>query len=245
MGRFPWYPVREREPIIFDERTDWGTIPLTIPIDRVNVDNPYRIRRHISYIGVFRYTGAEEAVWLQYGDDENTRQEIAEGIFWSWPFYRSDIRIVVTTAQPGETLKIVIGGAGAFAFLPSVTGAIKLRNIAGVTIDPALESKQDTIISLLQTEGSWDHGQITVSTAGTAVQGPNVTIGPGKELCVTYHPGNAGDIYIGNSSTSATSTDGIILNAVGQSIWLKISNVNLIWVNASVSGDKVMWFVET
>ena len=90
-------------------------------------------------------------------------------------------------------------------------------------------------------------GFITVTTAGTPVQGPNLAVAPGKAVVIAYHPNNTGLIGIGNSSDNANLTTGtpFILSGAGQAISLMVDNLNRIWVDASVSGEKVMYIVET
>jgi hypothetical protein len=90
-------------------------------------------------------------------------------------------------------------------------------------------------------------GFITVTTAGTPVQGPDIAVAPGKAVVIAYHPSNTGLIGIGNSSDNAKLATGtpFILSGAGQAISLMVDNVNRIWVDASVSGEKVMYIVET
>lgn len=114
-----------------------------------------------------------------------------------------------------------------------------------------LEADVEDVATKLGNATGWQHGYITVSTAGTPVQGPNVAVAPGKAVVLVYHPANTGEIAIGNSSTTAVHpTNGgtgepIILTAAGQSVRLFITNLNLIWVDATVGGDKVMYITET
>lgn len=114
-----------------------------------------------------------------------------------------------------------------------------------------LETDIEDIAAKLGNRNSWQHGYITVSSAGNPVQGPDVAVAPGKAVVIIYHPDNTGKIGIGNSSENALlpgnggSGEPIILDAKGQSLVLYISNLNLIWVDAAVSGEKVMWICET
>jgi len=90
-------------------------------------------------------------------------------------------------------------------------------------------------------------GFITVTTAGTPVQGPNIAVAPGKAVVIAYHPDNTGKIGIGNSSANANLSTGtpFILSGAGQAVSLMVDNLNRIWVDASVNGEKVMYIVET
>jgi hypothetical protein len=66
-------------------------------------------------------------------------------------------------------------------------------------------------------------------------------------VVIAYHPSNTGLIGIGNSSDNANLATGtpFILSGAGQAISLMVDNLNRIWVDASVSGEKVMYIVET
>ena len=114
-----------------------------------------------------------------------------------------------------------------------------------------LEADVEDIATKLGNATGWQHGYITVNTPGTPVQGPNVPIAPGKAVALIYYPKNTGEIAIGASSSGAVHPDNggtgepILLTAIGQSMRLQVSNLNLIWVDATVAGEKVMWFVET
>lgn len=80
--------------------------------------------------------------------------------------------------------------------------------------------------------------QITVGTAGTAIQGPDMPLTNG---CYVYsHPSNTGLTYAGNTSGGVLSTNGAVLDAYGDGpVPFMVSNVNQIWFNAAVSGEKL------
>jgi len=110
-----------------------------------------------------------------------------------------------------------------------------------------LDTRLSNVETRLGSRTSFVTGFITVTTAGTPVQGPNVAVAPGKGVVIAYHPDNTGRIGIGNSSSSANLSTGtpFILSAAGQAVILHVDNLNRIWVDASVSGEKVMYIVET
>jgi hypothetical protein len=82
-------------------------------------------------------------------------------------------------------------------------------------------------------------GQITVTTAGTAVQGPNVALTNG--VFINGHPANTGYIAVGNNgSNTVTTTSGFILGAGNADIW-QVANLNELWFNSTVNGEKATW----
>jgi hypothetical protein len=84
------------------------------------------------------------------------------------------------------------------------------------------------------TQKSW---RVTVTTAGTAVQGPDT--GPGSFI-VRGDPANAGVIYMGNDGADGVSaTTGYILDS-GVQVIVDINSMNKFWFDAAVSGDDVV-----
>lgn len=62
-------------------------------------------------------------------------------------------------------------------------------------------------------------------------------------LVIKALDGNTGDVEIGNSQANAQGTGAFILDA-GQSIGLKITNGNLVWIDVTVSGEGIVASVE-
>ena len=82
-----------------------------------------------------------------------------------------------------------------------------------------------------------DSGQITVTTAGTAVQGPATG---GLYVAVKALVGNAGNVYAGNDSAAdVTSANGFEL-APGEGVVLHKS-LDALWFDAATDGDKLSW----
>ncbi|MNS68125.1 hypothetical protein D3C71_1182930 [compost metagenome] len=77
-----------------------------------------------------------------------------------------------------------------------------------------------------------------VTTAGNRVQLPNI---PCREVTVIAKRGNTGYIYLGGSDVSST-VYGVEL-AAKESYTFMVSNANLIYVNANVSGEGVSYIV--
>jgi len=82
-------------------------------------------------------------------------------------------------------------------------------------------------------------GQITVSTAGTAVQGTDI---PGPEFAITAEPGNTGVVYVGNDGAGdVTATNGYPLGTAEGWVYIQAANLNELWFDAASNGDKVCW----
>jgi len=76
---------------------------------------------------------------------------------------------------------------------------------------------------------------VTVTTAGTAVQGP--ATGKGV-FTIGADPANTGYIYVGSDGAGdVASTNGHKLGA-GQQVLIQTGNMNQVWFDASVNGEK-------
>ncbi len=81
-------------------------------------------------------------------------------------------------------------------------------------------------------------GQITVTTAGTEVRGPNQ---PGTEFLLTALPANTGVMYVGeNGDGTVSATTGFPLKP-GDQVRIRVRDLNMLWFDASVNGEKVAW----
>ena len=81
-------------------------------------------------------------------------------------------------------------------------------------------------------------GQITVTTAGTAVRG---TTANGSLWRLTPHPDNSGVVYVGNDGAEdVASTTGMPLSS-GDVIVVHLGNLDELWFDPTTSGDKVCW----
>lgn len=80
-------------------------------------------------------------------------------------------------------------------------------------------------------------GQITVTTAGTAVQGPDTV---GLAIAIKAMTNNAGLVYVGNdASGDVTSANGFEL-APGEGVVVNKS-LRALWFDAATNGDKLCW----
>lgn len=81
-------------------------------------------------------------------------------------------------------------------------------------------------------------GVITVTTAGTAVQGPNVQ---GDGFFIRAKSTNTGLGYTGNDGAGdVASTNGYEMSA-GDQIYIGVQNLNELWFDTAVSGEKFCW----
>ena len=86
-------------------------------------------------------------------------------------------------------------------------------------------------------------GQITVTTAGTAVQGASVAPYDGVRsgFYIRALSANTGLIYIGNDGADdVTSANGYEL-AAGNAVFIPCKNLNELWFDSSVNGEKACW----
>ena len=86
--------------------------------------------------------------------------------------------------------------------------------------------------------------QKLVTTAGIAVQLPPVKIPYDCEVVILALTTNTGTIYVGNSKLNAEDHTISFPLLAGESIEYKIRNLSLLWVDASVSGEGIIWTVE-
>lgn len=78
------------------------------------------------------------------------------------------------------------------------------------------------------------NGVITVTTAGTRVQGDDA---PGSVFALKADPANTGIVYVGKSDVAAAN--GFPLE-VGEGVALRVGNLNKLWFDASASQDNFM-----
>jgi len=80
-------------------------------------------------------------------------------------------------------------------------------------------------------------GVITVTTAGTAVQGPDTGDG---FFYIKAKSVNTGLGYVGNVSGDVASTNGYELSA-GDVIGISVRSLKTLWFDVSVSGEGFTW----
>jgi len=114
-------------------------------------------------------------------------------------------------------------------------------------------SQLNTIISTLSSLGltplvnrpALITGQKNVTTAGTAVQLPDITIPNGFKVIIMAKPSNTGYIYLGNSKVSAEdSSSRFGRMEAGDSITLQITTLKLVWFDSSEDSEGISYIVE-
>jgi hypothetical protein len=98
-----------------------------------------------------------------------------------------------------------------------------VKQVASVNVDV------DTAVS----------GQITVTTAGTAVQGGNVELSNG--VYVKALAGNTGVVYVGNDGAGDVAAGNGFQLSAGEVVPVQVSNLNQLWFDAATNGDKFCW----
>jgi len=82
-------------------------------------------------------------------------------------------------------------------------------------------------------------GQVTVTTAGTAVQGSTIS---GRVFSLQAHPDNTDTAWVGNDGADdVSSTTGFPLQPSGPAVVLVIDDLSDLWFDADVNGEKVCW----
>ena len=81
-------------------------------------------------------------------------------------------------------------------------------------------------------------GQVTVTTAGTAVQGSDA---PGRLFSLVAHPDNTDSTWVGNVSGDVTNANGYPLQPAGAPVVVEVANLNQLWFDSDVNGEKICW----
>lgn len=90
--------------------------------------------------------------------------------------------------------------------------------------------------------GAIGDGTATVTTAGTPIQLPSVAV---SRVYLQANPNNTGEIVVGSSSVvaSVSTRRGVAIFST-QWVEFKIDNLNKLYVDATVSGDKINYTYE-
>jgi hypothetical protein len=84
-------------------------------------------------------------------------------------------------------------------------------------------------------------GQVTVETAGTAVQASTNT--RKNYYMLRAHPDNSGDIFIGNDGANdVTSANGFALKSTDGAVEF-VGRLSELYVDAEQNGDKLCWLL--
>lgn len=91
---------------------------------------------------------------------------------------------------------------------------------------------------------AWSHGHKTVTAAGTAEQMTALVIPNGFKAVIRPLNSNTGLIYLGSSKANAESASARIELDFGEEAAFAVTNLNLIWIDAEISGEGVWYAVE-
>jgi hypothetical protein len=81
-------------------------------------------------------------------------------------------------------------------------------------------------------------GLITVTTAGTAVQGTDQV---GHLFAIKAHPDNTDTVWVGNDDAAdVAATNGYPLNP-GEAITVELGNLKDLYFDSDVNGEKICW----
>lgn len=85
-------------------------------------------------------------------------------------------------------------------------------------------------------------GQITVTTAGTAVPGPDLQVN--GDVLFIAHPDNTDTVWLGNDGAGDVSnTTGFPLKAGANTTMRRVNNLKDMWFDADVNGEKICYFL--
>lgn len=101
-----------------------------------------------------------------------------------------------------------------------------------------------TARAIVANRNSWTPGQKNVTSAGTAEQLPNVEVPDGFEFVVKAKVDNTSYIYYGNSKANAEDSSKRATLSPDESMAFRITNANLIWIDAAISGEGIEYIVE-
>lgn len=83
--------------------------------------------------------------------------------------------------------------------------------------------------------------RVTVTTAGTPVQGSDINVPAGIPVIVRAHPQNQGNIYVASTSADAlSSSSNNVPLAPDQAVSFLVGNFDALWFDADQNTDKVI-----
>ena len=133
--------------------------------------------------------------------------------------------------QPVE----IVDSSGNPARVSSIAGVFRLA------VDAVLSGSGVAVPN----RSSFATGQNDVAVAGTAEQVGTQVIPDGFSVVVKAKNTNTGRIRVGNSAANAQNSAVAFTLGSSDSIRLFITNLDLVWIDATVSGEGVEWIVET
>jgi hypothetical protein len=147
------------------------------------------------------------------------------------------------TAQTGKTLVITIGGPGTNVspgYSTAVGSASAENQVVQIALETAAVADLDELTAALATNlTSLAFGQVAVGL--TQVQLTAQAIADGFQVVIKASVNNTGIVYLG--ITGVLTTTGFELSA-GESMALKITNLNKVFAIADAALQSVSWIVE-
>ena len=201
---------------------------------------------------VWRRVGAEIGGFDEPGRSFTSLTEVIETkevLLYRYLKFRLDV-----ATKTRITLEVMGKHEAPFAFMAPMPPRVV---VGGVTVSPPhlqvdLTSLEELLTKLssriseqLANADEWDHYHKTVTSAGTPVNLAVVKIPDGCQLVVKSLHGNTDAIYLGKSELTVKNHDRrVTLPKEDASTTFKVSNANLVWVDAEVDGEGVEYWSE-
>lgn len=114
--------------------------------------------------------------------------------------------------------------------------------MAGISIFP---TSVNVNIPTANNPSTFVKDEVLVVESGTAVQGPNLVVAPGKQMVVMANRNNMATLFVANSEASVANAQlRVALNA-GESLQFSLQFANAVWFDASANGVIADLIVET
>jgi len=89
---------------------------------------------------------------------------------------------------------------------------------------------------------AWTGDEFTITLPGTAEQLPDIDVPDGFDVVIRGHPDNTGYIYVGTTQAQAEART--IPLGPDDSYSIRVTNLNLVWVDIQVAGERGIYIVE-
>lgn len=86
--------------------------------------------------------------------------------------------------------------------------------------------------------------RLVLTNAVQAYQLPDMQVPEGMELALKAMPGNAGQIWIGNSAATCTKNNSSWPLIANESIGYQLRNAHVLWASATIAGDSLILTAE-
>ena len=87
-------------------------------------------------------------------------------------------------------------------------------------------------------------GQASVAAAGSPEQAPSVTIPEGFAISIKARPTNTGNVFLGNSAANVLLATVRYTLRPNEAVSLRITNLNLVWLDVAVGAEGISYIVE-